>query len=294
MRPTRLGTVFSVLALPLFIGGRSTHGSDSTMLLRMSGDTVGCLDTLRPSDSISAVVKISVKPQDKRSRLPSDFEGLLAQEFRSRLKVPPTMALSVMHGWTGCDSIAARCASGALIVGSQVYATAHNDGTVSRIGVIDVTLTPGFADSVGTVIKRIGEEKLMPPFPKPDSIPLDITISIDESPDSIPVHRRLFRVTIPHFNSTFRYAEYPKDAGGPKYPTKAELARVGDTVNVSFTIMSDGTVSPQSVDVLKGHYRDFIRAVFDKLATTHYVPAYIARCAVASHAQQSFVFRMRD
>lgn len=288
----RLGAVCGILTLPIFMAATSDHASDRRMLSRVSGDTVGCLDTLRASDSISAVVKISVKPQDKKARLPADFEGLLAQEFRSRLKVPSKIALSVMHGWTECDSIAAKCTSGALIVGSQVYATAHTDGTVSRIGVIDFTLTPFFADSVGTVIKRIGEEKLMPPFSKPDSIPLDITISVDEHPDSVPAPRQLFRLVIPHFNSAYYYGDYPKDGGVPKYPYKAELARVGDTVRVSFTILADGTVAPQSVDVLKGHYRDFIRAVFDKLATTHYIPARIGSCPVASHAQQSFVFKV--
>jgi TonB family protein len=195
-----------------------------------------------------------------------------------------------MHGWAQCDTIAKDCSSGVLELGSQAYATAHNNGTVSRIGMIDYALTPAFSDSVGAIIKRIGDEKLIPFFDKPDSIPLDITITIEQHPDSVPSHRQLFKAMLPRFDMTFKLGDYPRRAGGPKYPRIAEARGIGDTVKVSFTILADGTVAPQSVDVLKGHYRDFIRAVFDKLATTSYVPAHIGGCPVASHAVQTFIF----
>jgi hypothetical protein len=283
----------SALLAPLIVGAasRSNWRAERRLDSPAAQDTVGCLDTLHASDSVTAVIKMTVRPQDRGTKLPADFEGLFIQEFKSRLKVPPKLALSVMKGWTPCDSVSQKCVAGILIFGSQAYATAHRNGTLSRIGVIDITLTPAFSETVGTILTRMGEEKLVPSFDKADSIPLDLAILLEQRPDTVPAFRQLFRATIPRFESQFSYGEYPKDAGGPKYPYRAGLARVGDTVSVAFTILADGTIEPQSVDVLKGHYRDFIRAVFDKLATTRYVPARIGACAVASRAAQTFVFK---
>src|SRR3954467_6873040 len=62
-------------------------------------DTVNCLDTLTVRDSILALVKMSVKPQEKKVTLPPDFEGYFVQEFRSLLKIPSVLPLAVMTGW---------------------------------------------------------------------------------------------------------------------------------------------------------------------------------------------------
>jgi TonB family protein len=256
-------------------------------------DTVGCLDTLRPTDSISAVVKMSVKSRDPEITLPPDFEGLLVQEFRSRLKLPANLPLGVMHGWSSCDTILGKCSAGALVLGSQAYVTAHNNGTVSRTVVIDYNVTPALSDSVAAVLTRIGEEKLMPFFAQPDSIPIDIAINIEQHPDSIPAFRQLFRAVIPRFDLGFTFGDFPRTARPPIYPSKAERSGIGDTVKVSFTILADGTIAPRSVDVQKAHYREFVEAVLELLGRIRYIPARIGGCAVASHAQQQFIFAAR-
>jgi hypothetical protein len=288
---TRLA-VWGVFAAPLLVGGAvSVNGhappqSDPTAVY----DTLACRDTLHATDSVSALVKMTVKPLDPKTTLPPDFEELFVQEFRARLKVPSNLALTVMDGWAPCDTVAGKCLAGVLIFGSQAYVTAHRNGTLSRIRLIDGTLTPVFADSVAAVLKRFDTEKLIPSFGKSDSVPLDIAIEVEQNPDSIPASRHLFRATIPRFNTQFNVAQYPKDAGGPKYPPIAASQKIGDTVEVAFTVLPDGSVETDGVDVLKGRYRDFIRAVFDKLATTRYVPARIGNCAVATRDRQKFVF----
>lgn len=215
------------------------------------------------------------------------------QEFRSRLKVPSNLPLSVMQGWTPCDSVSRKCLGGVLMLGSQAYATAHPDGAVSRIMVIDLALTPALADTVRVVLLRMANDKAVPFFNGPDSIPLDISIHVEDRPDTVPEWRHLFRATIPHYASQFTPAQVPKNTRGPKYPSIAELEQVTDSVALTFSILSDGTVAPQSVDLQAGHYKDFIHSVFERLATVRYTPARIGTCPVATWEKQSFVFRFR-
>jgi hypothetical protein len=255
-------------------------------------DTVGCLDTLHATDSVTAVIKMTVKPQDSKAKLPPDFEGLFVQEFRSRLRVPSNLPLSVMEGWAPCDSTSHKCAGGVLMIGSQAYATAHRNGAVSRIAVVDFALTPALADTVRVVLQMMAKDKAFPFFSGPDSIPLVISIHTEERPDTVPVGRHLFRAAIPHYAYQFSPAEWPNNAKGPRYPSIAERSGVPDSVALTFSILSDGTVAPQSVDLRAAHYTDFVRAVFDRMATVHYVPGRIGSCPVATRASQTFLFKI--
>jgi hypothetical protein len=290
------GFALSVLAAPMIAGG-AVRFSELDRPQPASGalrDTVGCLDTLHATDSVTAVIKMTVKPQDSKTKLPPDFEGLFVQEFRSRLKVPSNLPLSVMEGWTPCDSAGHKCAGGVLMIGSQAYATAHRDGAVSRIAVVDFALTPALADTVRAVLQMMAKEKAVPFFGGPDSIPLDISIHTEQRPDTVPAWRHLFRARIPHYASPYSSAEWPKNARGPKYPSIAERSLVQDSIALTFSILSDGTVAPQSVDLQAAHYTDFVRAVFDRIATMRYVPGRIGSCPVATWEAQTFLFKVPD
>lgn len=234
---------------------------------------------------------MSVRPQDPKTKLPPDFEGLFVQEIGSRLKVQGSLPLRVMVGLNPCDANS-DCAGAVLTFGSRVYVTAHPTGALSRIGVIDFSLTPSFSDSVRAVLERIGREKMSPPlFNRNDSIPLTISIGVQQVYDTVPPHRRLFRVNLPHYNLPFTSAKWRKNAKRPKYPPIAETSGVGDSITVRLTILADGTVAPQSVDVQSGRYIDFMRSVFDMLGTARYLPAYVGACPVATWVIQSFVFK---
>jgi hypothetical protein len=172
------------------------------------------MDTLHATDSVNALIKMSIKPQDPKGNLPKDFEGLFVQEFRSRLKLPARLPLSVMLGWAPCDTVAQTCDAGALMVGSQAYATAHSNGTLSRIDVVDVTLTPVFSDSIAALLGRMSEQKAVPFFEAPDSIPLDISIAVEQNPDSVPVYRHLFRARIPRFGRQFNWPDIQDASSG--------------------------------------------------------------------------------
>lgn len=292
MIPSRVAALAFLLA-PMFGGGATDFRSpfSPTAPRTVLRDTTSCLDTLHVSDSVSAVVTMSVRARDAKTTLPPDFEGLLVQEISSRLKAPRSLLLGVMAGWDQCD--ATGCKGAAVTFGSTAYATAHPPGELSRIGVIDLSLTPTFADSVRGVLEKISKEKMSPPFfDRRDSIPLRISIGVQRYSDTIPAHRRLFRISIPHYKLPFTFAEWPKNAKAPKYPSIAESRGVGDTVAVTFTVLADGRVDPQSMDVQAGHYFDFVQSVFDHLATVRYRPAYLGGCTVAMRAAQSFAFKV--
>lgn len=255
-------------------------------------DTITCLDTLRTGDSITAVMKMTLKPQNKRDKLPKDFEGLVAQEFRSRLKLPPVLPLSVMRGWDSCDTAAAQktCASGVLVIGSTVYATAQSDGTLSDISAVDLSLTPQFSDSVLSVLLQVSKARLIPFFTSPKSIPLEIFIEPEANADTVARERQLFRVSIPRYRLKFKSAGWAQKKELPKYPRNAEASGVGDTLVLSYTILRNGTVVPTSIDLRRGHYRDFVKPVVTSLMNSTFEPASIGGCPVATWVTQTFMF----
>jgi hypothetical protein len=247
---------------------------------------------MKPSDSVKAVVKMSVRPLDPRASVPRDLEGFFVQEFRNRLKRPGAFPLSVMRGWGSCDKRANRCSSGALMFGVRGYVTAHNDGKLSRVSLVDISQTPAFVDSVKSALQTMTRDLAGPNPGDVDSIPLRFAIELEQNPDSIPAYRKLFLIALPHYNVPFTMADYPKNAKPLKYPAAAQLRGVDDTVTVTFTVLDNGSVAPESVDLEKFHYREFIESVFTALSTTIYRPARIGSCPVASWDVQSFEFRM--
>jgi len=293
MKHARL-MAMSVLIAPIIAGAmRSGELPEPQPVSQPARDTVGCLDTLHTSDSINVIVTMSVKPQDRKVALPPDFEGLFAQEFRLRLKVPGNLPLSVMQGWGFCDSREDKCSGGAPIIGTHAFATAHPDGTLSRIATIDFALVPALSESVRTALEVLSNDKTVPSVAGSDSLPLEMFILVDEKADTIPIFRHLFRARIPHYSGKYTAAQWPKNARGPRYPMIAERARAEDSVAMNFTIRSDGTVIPETLEIRSAHYRDFIRAVFDRMTTIRYVPARIGSCPVPSWVSQNFIFSMR-
>jgi hypothetical protein len=294
MRPKR-AVVLAIMLAPIMAGAATQLASEDLPSARrtIGRDTTGCLDTLRASDSISAVVKMSVQPQDKKTKLPADFEGLFAQEFKSRFRTPNRLPLSVMRGSAPCDTVQKTCASGLMMLGSKAYAYARSDGTLSRVGVVDPSLTPVFSDSVRSVLLKLSSEHLVPFSPSPKPIPIEIFIGVDQHADTVPRERQLFRVTIPRYRLEFKHADQSK-IERPRYPQNALAAGVGDTLVLTFTILPNGRVAPESVDYHGGHYRDFVRPVLASLERSIFTPARIGECRVATWVSQTFVFAMRN
>lgn len=284
----------AVLLAPM-VAGASAHfasagvGPDRQVIAR---DTATCLDTLRANGFVSGVVTMRVRPQDRKTVLPPDFEALFVQEFRSRLSIPKSLTLSVMHGWTPCDSVSNRCAGAAPFLSSHAYATAHRTGTLSRIRVIDFSLTPAFSDTVRAVLERMSKENTSPLLAGQDSVPLEISIEDEYNKEKLSSAQSLFHLASPHYNLPFTPAKWPKGARGPKYPAVGASNGVEDSVVFRFVVLPDGTVDRQALDLEAGHYTQFIRSSLDRLADTKYVAARVGGCPVASWMRQTFTFQM--
>lgn len=250
---------------------------------------IGCLDTLRAADSVWSVMKLSVSPQDTTQRLPADFELFFAQEFRRRFKVPAIMPLSVVRGMQPCDSTGSRCAGGYLDLAAVAYATAHYDGNLSGIGVVDATVTPALADSVRATLGAMGREKVVPTVE--DSIPLVIRLETAENPDTAPEVRHIFRAKVPRYLLPFSYASMPAAWVKPQYPFNARIAGVGDSVAIAFTVDAGGRIAPESLELMRATYRDFVSSVLDALERTRYHPARLGDCPVSTRMSQRFLFR---
>ncbi len=234
---------------------------------------------------------MTVVSQDPKTRLPPDFEGLFAEEFRWRFKAPARLPLSVVMGSEPCDSLGSRCAGGVLTLGAVAYATAHNNGKLSDIDVADVTLTPGLADSVIATLQSMSRAAVAPPTGEFDTIPLKIEIVAEEAPDTVPTVRYVFQAKVPRYDAPFSYASMPVAGVAAKYPFTARLAGVEDSVTLAFTVQSDGTIAARSIELVSANYRDFVFSVLDALRRTRYHPAHLGDCAVATRMRQRFLFK---
>jgi hypothetical protein len=241
---------------------------------------------------VTTILKLSVVPRQPGDTLPSDFENLFAEEFRRRFKVPPKMGLSVVMGVPPCDSLGSRCVAGVLDAGAFAYATAHDDGKLSDIAVLDIALTPSFVDSVKSALEGISRESLTPPLGGADSVPLTIQLQSEEHPDSIPSYRQILRLKRPRYDLPFAYASMPAAGVSARYPLTARLAGVEDTVTVAFTVEPDGLIRAESIELVHANYREFVASVANALLDTRYHPARLGDCAVATRMEQRFFFEV--
>jgi hypothetical protein len=66
-----LGTLVSVPAISLLLLASAMNTGDAVPAYMARADTLVCVDTLRASDTIAAVVKVSVRHQDTTAKLPA-------------------------------------------------------------------------------------------------------------------------------------------------------------------------------------------------------------------------------
>jgi len=240
------------------------------------------------------IVKMTVASQDPKVGLPRDFEDLFVEEFRSRFRIPSKLPLSVVMGSPPCDSLGSRCVGGVLTLGAVAYATVHNDGKLSDIAVVDVALTPRFADSVKSALQSMSRAELVPPIGDVDRIPVVLQIVQEEEPDTVPSVRHVFQAKVPRYDWPFSYASMPAAGVDAKYPFTGRLAGVEDSVTLAFTVDAEGAIAPESIELVSANYRDFVTSVFDALGRTRYHPAHLGDCAVATRMRQRFLFKLPD
>jgi hypothetical protein len=258
---------------------------------RAQADTLGCLDTLRASDSVDAIVKVSVRPQDSTAKLPSEFEQLFVQTLRPHFSIPSKLPLSVVVGQQPCDSLGYRCVGGVLSLGVVAYFQANGDGTLSDVSIVDETVTPALADSVRAALVAMSRARDVPWFGKGDTVSLIIRVAPDDGADTVQSARRLFKATIPRYSAPFSYATMPAAGVDAPYPLNARLAGIEDSVTLAFTVRADGTIAAESMDLVSANYREFVMSASNALVNARYHPAHLGDCAVATRMKQRFVFR---
>jgi TonB family protein len=288
---------FHLIVAPVVLVTACATGSQSSRVGSSrvaNAPTVGCLDTLQAADTVSMIVKMSVSPVDPKVELPKDFENLFIQEFRTHFRMPATLPLNVVKGAEPCDSLGSRCSGGILSLGAIAYATAVGDGELSDIQVVDIALTPLFADSVTSALRWMTRSEMTPSIGDNDSIPLVIQIGPEEAPDSVPAVRRVFSAKIPRYDWPFTYAAMPAAGINADYPFAARLASVEDSVTLAFTVDVDGAIAAESIELVSANYRDFVTSVLDALSRTRYHPAHLGDCAVATRMKQRFLFKVPE
>ena len=252
---------------------------------------VGCLDTLHATDTVQTIVKLSAASQDPKIALPPNFESFFAQGFHARFKAPSRLPLSVVIGAEPCDSLGSRCAGGILNIGAVAYVSARANGSLIVTDVVDETLTEDFANSIRSALEEMSRNRDVPWLEHADSIPLVLTFAPDDQPDTVPPTRHVFKANIPRYDLPFTYAMMPSAGIGLKYPTRAAIAGIEDSVVLAFTVRANGSIAPQSIDFVSGNYREFVISAADALKETRYHPAHLGDCAVATRIQQRFVFK---
>ncbi|HEV7387247.1 MAG TPA: energy transducer TonB [Gemmatimonadaceae bacterium] len=290
----RLPFIAALLAVVLCVDSCAVNPTAKPGVSSSRRAVAACLDTLRATDSISKVVKMSIESLDTNTALPPDFEGLLIEEFRHAFKAPSHLLLSVVMGTPPCDSLGGRCMGASLNLAAVAYATAHNDGRLSDIAVVDASLTPTLADSIASALQTVSKARGGPPTGEVESIHLMMQIGPEENLDTVPALQRILVAKMPRYELPFRYATMPATGINPSYPFKARLAGVGDSVTIAFTVEPDGAVASESMELVHANYRDFVSSVLEALGNTRYHPAYLGDCPVATRMTQRFMFRLPD
>ena len=111
---------------------------------------------------------------------------------------------------------------------------------------------------------------------------------------AVPPERRVFKAKVPRYNVPFRYATMPAAGVDAAFPFTARLAGVGDSVTIAFTVDANGMIAPESLELVRATYRDFVSSVLDALGKTRYHPAYLGDCPVATRMKQRFLFKVPD
>jgi hypothetical protein len=63
-------------------------------------------------------------------------------------------------------------------------------------------------------------------------------------------------------------------------------------VTLAFTVGSDGTIAPESIDLVSANYREFVASVVNALLKARYHSAHLGDCAVATRMKQRFLFKV--
>lgn len=282
---------FLVLAASACAANPSPNRTPSSAANDIRADAIGCLDTLHASDTVETIVKMTAAPQDPKIALPLNFENFFARSFHARFKAPSKLPLSVVAGGEPCDSLGSRCAAGILDIGAVAYVTARANGSLVVTNIVDETLTEDFAAGIRSTLEAMSKNRDVPWLESADSIPLVLTFGPDDEPDTVPATRYVFKAKIPRYDLPFTYAMMPSAGIDPKYPTRAALAGIEDSVVLAFTVSANGSIAPESMDFVSGNYREFVLSAADALNETRYHPAHLGDCAVATRIRQRFVFK---
>lgn len=286
-----IGLTFAVTAASGCAANPSPNRRTSSAANDIAPDAIGCLDTLHASDTVETIVKMSAVSQNPKIALPPNFESFLAQGFQARFKAPSKLPLSVVIGDEPCDSLGSRCAGGILNIGAVAYVTAHSNGSLVLNDVVDETLTEDFADSIRSALEAMAKNRDVPWLEHADSIPLVLKFAPDDRADTVPETRYVFKAKIPRYDLPFTYAMMPIAGIVPKYPSRAAIVGIEDSVVLAFTVRANGSIAPQSMDFVSGNYREFVLSAADALNETRYHPAHLGDCAVATRIRQRFVFK---
>jgi TonB family protein len=286
-----IASTLLALAIVACATNPSSNRKASSAANAIRAESIGCLDTLKVSDTIQSIVKMTAASQDPKITLPANFESFFAQAFQSRFKPPPKLALSVVRGGEPCDSLGSRCAQGVLNIGAVAYVTVRANGSMGKADVVDETLTRDFADSIRATFDAMSKNRDVPWLEHVDSIPLIVTLGPDDQPDTVPAARYIFRAKIPRYDMPFSSAMMPSAGIDATYPLRAAIAGIEDSVMLAFSVRADGTIAPESIDFVSGNYREFVVSAAEALSKTRYHPAHLGDCAVATRIRQRFVFK---
>src|SRR5207237_9334992 len=106
---------------------------------------------------------------------------------------------------------------------------------VARIEVFDAAWPPSLADGVTAALQSMSRASLAPPVGDVDSVAIVLQLVPEESPDTVPALRQIFKAKVPRYGSPFSYASMPASGGNTKYPFGARPAGVAAGVTRACT-----------------------------------------------------------
>lgn len=215
-----------------------------------------------------------------------------ADAIRQHFTPPPSLGALPPFGEQVIDDSSRQAPDGHTAVAGRLVLIAKPDGRLRSVFWLDSPLAASFTDSVYAAVQAADAAHDFEGIPRvakrgDDTVVVELRAVPVASTVQLPmmkVQLSAFVLDTPAMVVKQAHVEYPERAG---------RAGVGTDALVRFVIGSDGRPVPETLQVTRVDYADFIKPMQQLVAWTEYAPATSGRCAVPTVVVQPFTFQAR-
>lgn len=293
------GVLLTALSVTSYSTGSAERAAARFVLF--AHDSV-CASLPAVHDSAHLVVVARARAADSTLHLPAPFLDYLAEAVRQHFVPPAVLPLPLMGSTIGSapcyephlSSDSSSKNPGKLTLPRPVTQTICVDivftlrdkGPTTDLAVGRQSINPTLEASLAQAVRAITQEDYVPPPEGVHNPRIHVTLYTTSEPT--PEQQGFFKVLLPVY--TLEKDVLIDRPVRPIYPSVAQQASIGDTEEVTFVVDEHGKAMPETEDVTKARYREFIESVLESLRQTRFLPARANSCPVKFLVHAPFIF----